>query len=142
MSAVHYNSFTDARSHFRDLLDAAQRGHVASVRRDDERVAIVDAERLRHFLGALVPRAQVVPEAGGWSIFIPGLPLAADGSTLNEAVDEMVIALRDYADDWHDHLSKAANHADNWGLVQLISFSDDTQLRTWLGAPEATATAA
>jgi predicted RNase H-like HicB family nuclease len=92
---------------------------------------------LRHFLASIVPsRAQVVPEAGGWSVFIPGLPVAADGATFDEAITEMVDALREYADDWQERLLNAANHRDNWGLVQLISFSDDEQLRDWLvGAP-------
>jgi hypothetical protein len=40
--------------------------------------------------------------------------------------------LRDYAHDWQDHLLNAPNHRGNWGLVQLISLSDDEQLREWL----------
>jgi predicted RNase H-like HicB family nuclease len=82
-------------------------------------------------------RAQVVPEAGGWSVFIPGLPIAADGSTVDEAVDEMIDALRQYSDDWQDHLLDAPNHRGNWGLVQLIALSDDSQLRDWLAPPPA-----
>jgi len=60
---------------------------------------------LRHFLATLNPaRAQVLPEAGGWSVFILGLPIAADGATFDEAINEMVDALREYAADWQDHL--------------------------------------
>ena len=44
----------------------------------------------------------------------------------------MVDALREYAQDWQDHLLTAVNHRDNWGLVQLISLSDDEKLREWL----------
>ncbi|MFB9234460.1 hypothetical protein ACFFWC_02730 [Plantactinospora siamensis] len=133
MSGVHYESYTDARAHLKDLLDAADRGHVATVRRDSRTTAFVDRERLRHFLAAVCPsHAQVVAENGGWSIFIPGLPLAADGASFDEARDEMVAALREYADDWQDHLLDAPNHANNWGLVQLVSLSDDDQLRDWL----------
>jgi predicted RNase H-like HicB family nuclease len=137
MSAVHYDSYTKARAHLKDLLDAAEKGRVATVRRESATTAVVDVERLRHFLASIVPsRAQVVPEAGGWSVFIPGLPVAADGATFDEAITEMVDALREYADDWQERLLNAANHRDNWGLVQLISFSDDEQLRDWLvGAP-------
>ena len=40
-------------------------------------------------------RIHVVPEADGWSVFIPGLPVSADGATIDEAVTEMVDALRD-----------------------------------------------
>jgi hypothetical protein len=133
MSVVHYDSYTEARAHLKDLLDAAERGRVATVRRDTARTAVVDVERLRHSLASLYPsRAEVVAEAGGWSVFIPGLPIAADGANFDEAVSEMIAALREYADDWQDRLLDAPNHRDNWGLVQLISLSDDDQLREWL----------
>jgi hypothetical protein len=117
----------------KDLLDAAERGRVATVRRDAGKTAVVDVGRLRHFLASLSPsRAQVVAEAGGWSVFIPGLPVAADGASFDEAIAEMIVALREYAEDWQDHLLDAPNHANHWGLVQLISLSDDDQLRDWL----------
>ena len=137
MAAIHYDSYSDARAHLKDLLDAAERGRVATVRRDSASAAVLDASRLRHFLAAVVPsRAKVVAESGGWSVFIPGLPVAADGPTFDEAIDEMVQALREYADDWQDRLLDAPNHRGNWGLVQLISLSDDDQLRDWLaGTP-------
>lgn len=137
MSSVHYDSYSEARAHLKDLLDAAERGKVATVRRDSASAAVLDAARLRHFLATVVPsRAQVVAEAGGWSVFIPGLPVAADGPTFDAALDEMVQALREYAEDWQDRLLDAPNHRDNWGLVQLISLSGDDQLREWLaGSP-------
>jgi predicted RNase H-like HicB family nuclease len=133
MSAVHFDSYTEARAHLKDLLDAAERGRVATVRRDSARTAVVDVERLRYFLASIVPsRAQVVAEGGGWSVFIPGLPVAADGANFDEAITEMIDALREYAEDWQERLLDAPNHRDNWGLVQLISHSDDEQLRDWL----------
>ncbi|WP_237048094.1 type II toxin-antitoxin system HicB family antitoxin [Lentzea guizhouensis] len=133
VSAVHFESYTEARAHLKDLLNAAERGQVATVRRDSVTTAVVSVERLRHFLASLIPsRAEVVPESGGWSVFIPGLPVAADGASFDEAITEMIDALREYAEDWQDHLLDAPNHRDNWGLVQLISLSDDDQLRDWL----------
>ncbi len=109
---------------------------VATVRRDARTTAFVDRERLRYFLTSVTPaRAQVVAEDGGWSVFIPGLPVAADGASFDEALDEMIIALREYAEDWQDRLLDAPNHAGNWGLVQLVSLSDDNQLREWLVGP-------
>jgi hypothetical protein len=41
-------------------------------------------------------------------------------------------AAREYADEWNDGLRHASNHADNWGFVQVVMFSDDDQLRDWL----------
>jgi predicted RNase H-like HicB family nuclease len=133
MSALHFDSYTDARTHLKDLLDAAERGRAATIRRDNRTTAFVDRERLRYFLASMSPsRSQVVAEGGGWSVFIPGLPVAADGATFDEALDEMILALREYAEDWQMRLLDAPNHADNWGLVQLVSLSDDDQLRDWL----------
>ena len=137
IGAVHYDSYTEARTHLKELLDAAERGQPATVRRESSTAMVVDARRLLRLLRDLYPsRAQVVAEAGGWSVFIPGLPVAADGVTFDEALTEMVDALREYADDWQDHLYAVPNHADNWSLVHLITLSSDDQLREWLaGAP-------
>ncbi len=55
--------------------------------------------------------------------------MAADGASFDEAVSELIDALREYAEDWQSHLLNAPNHRDNWGLVQLINCSDDEQLR-------------
>jgi predicted RNase H-like HicB family nuclease len=88
---------------------------------------------LAYFLAHLRPaNAELVAENNGWSIYIPGLPLAADGGTLEEALDEMVLALRDYADAWSERLRLAPNHEQNWDLVQIIEFSSDTRLKAWL----------
>lgn len=133
MPVTEYDSYTQARIHLKELLDAAEKGRVATVRRDAGKAAVVSAERLRRLLTQASPsRAEVVPEAGGWSIFIPGLPVAADGATLDEVISEMIVALREYAEDWQERLLDAPNHRNQWGLVQLIALSDDDQLREWL----------
>lgn len=130
---VDYQSARDAREHFKDILDAADDGRPATVTRGSRRVVAVDADRLVHFLTTVHPsEAQAVAENDGWSIFIPGLPVAADGVTLDDAVEEMIDALRDYAEEWIDDLRLAPNHADNWALVQLVSLASDAQLRDWL----------
>ena len=133
MSAVHVESSTEARTYRKQLLVAAGDGRVASVRFATGCAAVVDVDRLRRYLSSVCSsKAEVVAEAGGWSIFIPGLPVAADGPTFDEAVNEMVDALREYADDWQERLRLAPNHQDNWVLVQLIVLSDDRQLADWL----------
>jgi predicted RNase H-like HicB family nuclease len=136
MAEVHCDSYSEARAHLKDLLDAAERGQLATVRRNAATTAVVDVERLRHFLATLGPaRAQVVPEADGWSVFLPGLPIAADGASFDEAIDEMVGALREYAEDWQDHLLDTPNQREHWGLVQMIGLSSDDRLRVWLTGP-------
>jgi len=133
MTTTHFETLTEGRAHLKDLLDAAQEGRPASLRRDSLRAAIVDAARLRaNLTESRRANAQVVAEADGWSVLLPGLPIAADGATLDEALDETVDALREYAQDWSDRLLHATNHARNWDLVQIIDLSTDDELRVWL----------
>ena len=132
-TSVNNGSAREAREHYKDLLDAADDGRPATVTRDDRRVAAVDADRLLHFLTRLHPSgAKATADGDGWSIFLPGVPVAADGATLEEAVEEMIDALRDYAEAWTERLRLAPNHADNWGLVQIVTLASDGQLRDWL----------
>ncbi|MGH3210011.1 MAG: type II toxin-antitoxin system HicB family antitoxin [Trebonia sp.] len=133
MSALHFESYTEARTHMKEMLDAAERGQSASVRRGTLTAMVIDADRLQRFLLSAYPsRAQVVQEAGGWSVVIPDLPVAADGATFDEAITEMIDALREYAEDWEERLYSVPNHSDNWPLAHLVQFSDDAQLRDWL----------
>jgi hypothetical protein len=133
MTATHYDSVSSARAHLKDLLNAAESGRPATLTREGRRSAIVDADRLREILAVSRPSgALMAHESGGWSIVLPGLPVAADGATVDEALDEMVEAMREYADDWTERLLTAPNHARNWDLVQLIDLSHDDQLRNWL----------
>lgn len=132
MPAVHYDSFTAARDHLKDVLDQAASGTAVTVTRESVTAVVLDADRLRHFLASVVPNmAKVVAEADGWSAFIPGVPVAGAGGTYDAAVADMTDALREYAQDWL-RLQHAPNHRDNWGLVQLVNLSDDDQLRQWI----------
>ena len=136
--SVWFNSVTEGRTNLRKLLDAAAHGVPAGLRREHAGFAIIDAIRLRRLLELHSGHAEVIPEADGWSILIPGMPIAADGATLTKATEEMVDALREYAADWIDHLRAAPNHADNWWLVQLVELSSDEELAEWLTAGQLT----
>lgn len=131
--SLHYPSVSAARDNIKHILDAAERGQVVSVERNAHRSAVVDAERLRtFFLGAVPSNAEIVHEDGAWVITMPGRPIAAEAASYDEALTETVDALREYAADWNERLLTAPNHQHNWGLVQLISYSTDEQLRDWL----------
>ena len=135
MTATHFPTVNAARANFKALIDAAEDGRPALVSRDATTTALVDSDRFRTFLaGTATSNAQVVAEDGGWSILFPGLPIAADGSTLEAALENSIDALREYADDWCERLRTAPNHAQNWALVQLIQLSTDDQLKAWLTA--------
>lgn len=135
MTAVQFGTYTSARTHFKDLLDAADRGAVATVRRDERTAAVVDSGRLLVTLMKARPaNAVVIPENGAWTVILPGIPIASEATTIDDAVLDVIDALREYADDWADRLSRAPNHAGNWDLVQLVTLATDAQLRVWLHA--------
>lgn len=133
MGTTHFDTLSNARAHMTDLTDAAASGRVATYNRGAQRVAAVDAARLRDALAKLRPaRTEVVTEDGAVGLFIREPAIAVEADTLDEAVVEMIAALREYALDWDDHLRLAPNHADNWGVVQIVSLSDDEQLTAWI----------
>lgn len=137
MSATAYEGFTVARTNLKPILDTARSGRLVTVTRGPDVSAVVSAARLREFLAATVPsRARVVYEDGACVVFIPGVPVAAEALTFDEAIIEMLDGLRDYAEDWDSHLADAPNHAQHWGLVNLVRLSDDPQLRAWLLADQ------
>lgn len=133
MKVRHFDSYTTARNHLRDLLDAARTGQVTTLDRERERYAVVESELLRAQLARLVPsHTEVAAEEGSWAAFLPGLPLSGEGDDLDGALEDLVKALREYAHDWNDRLLHAANHRGNWALVNIVELSDDAQLKAWL----------
>ncbi|MGL5829966.1 MAG: prevent-host-death protein, partial [Angustibacter sp.] len=114
--STRYASYSEGRAHFKLLLDAAHRGRAATVSRGaNETAAVVNAAKLRSTLAQLVPRPVTVAENDGWSIFLPGVPVAADGDSIDEAIAEFLAALREYAADWQDRLYLAPNRENDWG---------------------------
>lgn len=64
-------------------------------------------------------------------MLLPGTPIAADGAGLDEALEEFVAALREYAEDWVARLRFAPNHQQHWPLVQFVSHSSDADIAEW-----------
>lgn len=130
---IHYDSFTEARKSLKHILDSAEDGAVVSIERGDRVTVVTDRDRLRDLLIRAVPStARVIAEADAWVILIPDSPFAAEGQTLDDAVDDLIENLRDYASEWPKQFASAPNHAGNWALVQLANLSTDEALREWL----------
>lgn len=134
----HYPTTTEARNQFRAMLDSAREGRVVTVRRDNERYAVLDAARLvAKLMQARPARAVVVAEGGGWSALLPGLPVHGEGASFDGAIVDLIQALREYAEDWNDHLLNAPNHRDNWDVAEIAELASDEQLKVWLLEPAA-----
>jgi PHD/YefM family antitoxin component YafN of YafNO toxin-antitoxin module len=133
-----YPSFTEARKSLKDILDAVEDGAMVTIERGGRAAVVTDRNRMRELLlTAVPPTARVVAEHGAWVIVIPDTPLAAEGESLDAAIDDLVANLREYASEWGEHFAAAPNHAGNWALVQLVNLSTDEGLRDWLTSAQA-----
>lgn len=132
-ATVSYSS-TEARTHWRDIMNASSQGVPVTIGRHGSAVsAVTDAGRLREYLAeTLDPHALTFVEGGVHAIILDRRGFASEGETLEDAIEDMLHQLREYVDDWGEHYSTAPNHQDNWALVQMISMSSDSQLREWL----------
>ena len=131
-------SYTDARNRLKEVLDSANGGVPVGVESHGRRVVVMDMARLFELL-ADSPRLrgpEAVAEGGGWSVFLRGTPVAADGADLDEAAEEFVVALREYAEDWVERLRFARNHVQHWTLVHFVSLSSDADLTRWVRGGE------
>jgi hypothetical protein len=132
----HYPTTTQARDNLRAILDGAQAGQVITVARESERYAVIDTTRLLAKLMQIRrANAVVVPEGGGWAALLPQSGIHGEGENFDEAIADLICALREYAEDWNDRLLQAPNHRDNWDLVEIIELATDEQLRSWLLEP-------
>lgn len=128
-----YQTYSDARAHLKDVFDATTRGRTVTLRRDGDVVAVTPVDRLRdYFSRTVAPRISVARESDIVVAIMEGRPFAAEGATIDDAIDELIDVLREYAEDWETRLQQAPNHQAAWGLVQLVRLSSDDQLKAWM----------
>lgn len=129
----HCNSLTAARRNFRVVLDSAGAGLVTTGDSGGDRFVVVPAAHQRNLLVELRPsNDQGVSEGGGWAVILPGLPVHGAADSFDEALDDAIGALREYAEDWNDRLHVTPNHAPHHVVVAIVELSDDEQVRDWL----------
>ncbi|MBK5217768.1 MAG: hypothetical protein JJE02_09310 [Propionibacteriales bacterium] len=135
---TRYESYTEARKHLKDLLDTASEGRVVVVERSGDQLSVIKSEVLRGLLVHNISvRPEMVHEDDAWAIFVPGMPLAAEAEDIDAAVDELIAAIREYAEDWHARLRFAPNHQTHLAFVQFMDISTDQQIREWIIGSEA-----
>lgn len=135
MGAGKDSTATAVRSAWAASLNAAADHRPVVFHRGEQDFALLPASLLRDVLRRAVPAPEVIAEDEGWTVLLPGHPVAADGATLDEALRDFVSALRDYADAWDDRLHRTPNHQHAAALVQHVSVSDDDELFTWARGP-------
>ncbi len=127
---------TSVRGSWAASLNAAAERRPVVFHRGDQNFALLPAPLLRDVLRRAVPAPEIIAEDDGWTVLLPGHPVAADGSTLDEALRDFVSALRDYADAWDDRLHRAPNHQHAAALIQHVCVSDDDELLAWARGPD------
>ena len=131
-AAVDYPSFTSARNHLKAVLDATEQGRSITIARDDQVSVVLPADRLRgFFVHTVSPRVEVTSEDGRVIALMPGRPFVSEGASVDDALADLAVSLREYAEDWEARLQQAPNHRDNWALVQLVKLSSDAELLEW-----------
>jgi hypothetical protein len=131
MNLAKDSTATAVRKSWAASLNAATDRRPVVFHRGTQEFALLPVPLLREVLRRAVPAPEVIAEDDGWTVLLPGHPVAADGTTLDEALLDFVSALRDYADAWDDRLHRAPNHEHAGALVQHVSVSDDDELLAW-----------
>lgn len=136
LAVVDYPTTAEARGKFKAVLDAAATGKTVTIgRATGPTAAVTDAEQLRRYFELTIPaHAGVVIEDGNYVVVMEGKPFVTEGATLDEALKDMILTLREYSEDWFARLRSSPNHKERWGLVNLVKLSSDEQLEAWLQA--------
>lgn len=130
---IDFQGVAVARANLKKVFDATDDGKSVTLGRGDGIVVAVPLEKIQQFLFETIP-AKIETEVSKdatW-LYSTALPFHSEGKDVDAALEDMIAVLREYADDWEDHLLTAPNHSDYWGLVQLIKLSTDDQLKSWL----------
>ena len=123
---AHQFKAREARDHFKELMDRAESGGVAVLRRNSTMV-LVERDVLDSALAAQHPfDVKVSFSDGQISMWIGRVPVHGVGESYDEAEEDFLDALVDYAETWVTELRFAPNHKTNAGLVKrVLMFAGD-----------------
>jgi len=65
-------------------------------------------------------------------VLMEGAPFVSEGRDVDGALADLVLTLREYAEDWDLGLGAAPNHAQHGALVGMVKRSSDAELTEWL----------
>jgi hypothetical protein len=89
--------------------------------------------RLReHLCRGVSPAVRILHENGRVIALMDGRGVASEGTNLEDVLQDLVLTLREYSQDWDDRLKHAPNHVHNRDLVQLVALSTNDELLQWL----------
>lgn len=128
-TAMKEYPISQARPKLSPLLDQVEQGDVAVIERRGFKALVVrldDEQELLARCYGFTPEVRMDP-SGAAHIWLPELKLNAQGASLDEAEEDLVVAALDYVEDWLGFLRKAPNHADRAGYVQRLRLAGDPE---------------
>lgn len=131
MNAAKDQTATEVRGSWAATLNAAADRRPVVFHRGDQDFALLPVALLRDVLRRAVPAPEIIAEDDCWTVLLPGHPVAADGLTLDDALRDFILGLRDYADAWKERLHRAPNHQHAAALVHHVVMSNDDDLLAW-----------
>src|SRR5437764_9071920 len=117
----HQFKAREARDQLKDVLDEAEQGGVAVVRREKPVVLVLrdDVDRV------VAPKAPLEVKSavtnGQFAFWLEDAPVHAVGTNLDDAEEQFLDALVDYADLWYQELRYAPNHAQHQYLALRVA---------------------
>lgn len=128
---LSYPKITAARDSISDIYNYAERNLVVDITRgDDAPIVVLRKDSLITLLQSscvFEPKVHF-SEEGYVSMWLEGLPVSAQGVSLEVAEFELIRSLRDFSQTWMDDLREYPNHRDNWQLPALVRLTTDDQL--------------
>ena len=129
---LSYTKITEARAAIADIYDTVGRNLVVDISREnDAPVTVIRKDALVSLLHSkcvFEPKVHFSKD-GKVSMWLEGVPISSQGLTVEEAEDELILALRDFTQTWLEELREYPNHRIGWALPTLVRLSDDTELR-------------
>lgn len=117
----HQFKAREARDQLKAVLDEAERGGAVVIRRARP-VVVALRDDIEDLLAAAAPfEVQSAVTGGQFAFWLDQVPVHAAAAGLDQAEDEFLDALVDYADLWHRELRHAPNHAGNRFLALRVA---------------------
>ena len=124
----HQFKAREARDKLKDVLDQAESGGVAVVRRGKP-VVVAPRDIIDELASAMAPlEIKSAVTDGQFAFWLDEAPVHAADADLDEAEEQFLDALVDYVDLWYSELRHAPNHAGNRYLALRVAiFAGDRE---------------
>lgn len=131
--------FTNARKTFTDIYDSVWHRYLPVIinRHQNEEVLLLRRELQQDILKAYSLRPEILPEEdGSITVALNEVDIAVNGSTMDEAICELIRELKVYAQDYLDRLQLFLNAPNRKGhfsyVLRVLLCENDQEIKSLL----------